>query len=118
MLLVASSSPRTPANPFAVGTTNRAGCTKAKQLEHIQPRQFGITQPLRHQWRIEHDQRRLRCPAHSLALANAAHLPVGRGQPDTGMAGMERGEGEVGRRAGHAFSHNGDWNVRETVWAC
>ena len=89
---------------------------KGKQLEQIQPRQFRIAEPLRHQRRVEHDERCLRRPPDSLSLANRPHLPVGGSQPDTGMARMEGREGEFGRRGFHALSHSGGRNVRETVY--
>ena len=85
--------PQSPGQPLGRRHNKPSRMDKGKQLQQIQPRQFRIAEPLRHQRRVEHDKRRLRCPPHSLALADRPHFAIRRGEPDTRMACMKRWKG-------------------------
>ena len=53
------------------------GMHESEQFEQVQPRQFGIAQPLRDQWRIEQDHRCFGRFRHRLGLADPARFAIG-----------------------------------------
>ena len=66
---------------------------EGEQLEQIEPGKIGIAQPLADYGRAEQDDRRIRRHPHRLPAPQHARLAIGRGEPDTGMAGVQGGEG-------------------------
>ncbi len=82
---------------------------ESEQLQHIEPRQIGITQPLPDQRRVEHDHRCIRRDPDRFAPPDRPRA-LGIGDPDAAMAGMQRGMGEQG----HAIPSR-EWNEMATA---
>ena len=62
---------------------------EGEKLEQVEPRQFGIAEPLSDEWRVQQYHRGFGGLRDRLATPDASHAPVGRGDPDTGMACMK-----------------------------
>ena len=77
------ASPTIRASPRGVGGRKVAGLQEREQFEQVEPRQFGIAQPLPDQRRVEHDHRRvgrapdrLAAPDRTAPSASAIHTPA------------------------------------------
>ena len=85
------------------------GMDEGVKLEQVEPRQVGIAQPVRHQRRVEQQQRGIGGEHDRLALADRAGNAA-LAQPDPAMAGVQRGVGEGG---GHDAAIERNGNARE-----
>ena len=69
---------------------------ESEKFEQVEPRQFGIAEPVARQRRAQQQMRRPRDGRHRLAAPDALRAARRVGDPDADMARVNRGQGESG----------------------
>ena len=99
--------------PLGRGHAEPRGVQKGVEFEQVEPGKVGIAQPRGDQRRVEHQHRRIGTGIDRLPLADLLCRPVGRAQPQPGMAGVECGQsGNFGDRRGHRATMSGVRNEK------